>query len=110
MNSPRTQKPSVRVTHICNITDISPYLRRIVLGGEQLADFPANQQGAYVKVLFPQAGEIELNTQVSGSNAAIKRSYTIRDFDAEQRLLSLDFVINKHRGSSNRLGKHRSSR
>lgn len=98
MNSPRTKKPSVRVTHISDITDISPYLRRIVLGGEQLADFPANQQGAYVKVLIPQAGEIELNTQVSGPNAAVKRSYTIRDFDAERGLLSLDFVINKHRG------------
>ncbi|WP_372940301.1 siderophore-interacting protein [Shewanella sp.] len=98
MNSPRTKKPIVRVTHICDINDISPYLRRIVLSGEPLADFPANQQGAYVKVLIPQAGEVELNTQVSGPNAALKRSYTIRDFDAEQGLLSLDFVINKHRG------------
>ncbi|GGB59808.1 siderophore-interacting protein [Shewanella inventionis] len=98
MHSLKTNKPSVRVTHISDIIDISPYLRRVVLGGEQLVDFPDNQQGAYVKVLIPNAGDIELNTQISGPNAAIKRSYTIRDFDAEQGLLSLDFVINKHRG------------
>ncbi|MCL1113171.1 siderophore-interacting protein [Shewanella basaltis] len=81
MNSPRTNKPIVRETHIYNITDISPYLRRIVLSGDALADFPVNQQGAYVKVLIPQAGDIQLNTQVSGPNAALKRSYTVRDFD-----------------------------
>jgi len=98
MNSNQAKKPSPRLTHITDIIELSPYLRRLILSGEQLADFPQDQQGAHVKVLLPPPGVSAANAVLTGPNAAIKRSYTIRDFTPQTRELSLDFVINKHRG------------
>ncbi|WP_350431112.1 siderophore-interacting protein [Shewanella sp. H8] len=97
MNSPKEKKPP-RLTYISDIIEISPYLRRLVLSGEQLSDFPADKQGAHVKVLLPRPGSSAENMTFNGPNAAIKRSYTIREFDPIHKQLSLDFVINKHHG------------
>tara|TARA_R110002167_G_scaffold188380_5_gene390340 strand:+ start:29013 stop:29855 length:843 start_codon:yes stop_codon:yes gene_type:complete len=98
MKNQSAKKSPTRLTYISDIIEISPYLRRLVLSGEQLANFPADQQGAYVKVLIPQPGETNVNMTLTGPNAAIKRSYTIREFDPVRGQLSLDFVINKHTG------------
>lgn len=38
------------------------------------------------------------NVTLTGPNAAIKRSYTIRGFDPKRGQLSLDIVINRHGG------------
>ena len=60
---------------------LTPNMLRIVLGGEELADFPDGQESGYVKLLLSQENKI------------IKRSYTIRAFDAEKKQLTLDFVV-----------------
>ncbi len=56
-------------------------MRRIVLTGDALADFPPDQQGGYVK--------LRLTTD---SGDPVMRSYTVRAFDPERRELVLDFV------------------
>ncbi|WP_237485757.1 siderophore-interacting protein [Vibrio hippocampi] len=68
--------------------ELSSHLRRIVVTGDSLADFPEDQQGSYVKVFLPQ--------DESGEHK--KRSYTIRQFDKQSHSLHLDFVINRHQG------------
>ena len=45
MNNQSAKKSPTRLTYISDIIEISPYLRRLVLSGEQLANFPADQQG-----------------------------------------------------------------
>lgn len=54
---------------------------RISLGGEELNDFPEGYESGYVKLLLPV------------QEAVLKRSYTIRQFDPENRLLTLDFAV-----------------
>lgn len=68
------------------------------MSGADLADFPSSQDGALVKVLLPHPGEVLPNLDIKSENPAIKRSYTIREFDAINQKLVIDFVINCHQG------------
>ncbi|MFT6984790.1 MAG: NADPH-dependent ferric siderophore reductase [Psychromonas sp.] len=82
------KKPTMRLTHVSKIIDLSPHLRRIVFSGESLKDFPVALEGSYVKVVFQHKGEKQLKM----------RSYTIRFFNPETQELALDFVVNRHNG------------
>ena len=66
---------------------ITPHMRRVLLCGDSLENFPADQESGYVKVLFPQQ---EGPTRV--------RSFTIRSFDVSKRVLALDFVDHSTNG------------
>lgn len=60
---------------------LTPHMRRIRLHGESLADFPADQESGYVKLILQ-----------NGDEKPLMRSYTIRAFDQERCELTLDFV------------------
>jgi len=63
------------------IAQLTPNMRRITLAGEDLAEFPEDQESAYVKLLLDHQGEL------------VKRSYTVRSFDSVRRQLVLDFML-----------------
>lgn len=88
----------VRLTQVAAIDKLSHHLQRITLTGPDLNDFPPDQDGAHVKVLLPHPGETLPNLDIRGENPAVKRSYTIREFDIEKKQLVIDFVINRHKG------------
>lgn len=60
---------------------ITPHMRRVRLHDESLGAFPPDQESGYVKVLFPQ-----------DDGPPRQRSFTIRSFDAGERVLGLDCV------------------
>ncbi len=84
----KPKKPNIRLTHVSEVIELSPHLRRIVVAGDSLKDFPVGMEGAHVKVVFQQEGEYERKM----------RSYTIRFFNPETSELALDFVVNRHYG------------
>ncbi|WP_370980269.1 siderophore-interacting protein [Agaribacterium sp. ZY112] len=88
----------MRMTHVVRIEDLSPHMRRIVVGGEALEDFPLGQEGAHVKAVFPKPGEKEPKLGLMLGAKKWMRSYTIRTFDEHKQELSLDFAVNDHRG------------
>ena len=61
---------------------LTPHMRRITRHGESLADFPADQESGYVKLVLG----------TDSGDKPIMRSYTIRAFDAARREMTLDFV------------------
>ena len=61
-------------------TKLTPHMRRIVLTGDALADFPPDQESGYVKL------------GVTTDSGTVMRSYTVRAFDSVRRELVLDFV------------------
>ncbi|QEG43308.1 siderophore-interacting protein [Roseimaritima ulvae] len=74
------KRPTRELT-VVQSTQLTENMLRITLGGEAMADFPADQESAYVKLLFPQAeGERPL-----------QRSYTIRNQRATE--IDIDFVL-----------------
>lgn len=88
----------VRLTQVADVFQLSPHLKRVILSGSDLADFPSGQEGVHVKVLLPQPGNTQPNLQINSENPALKRSYTIREFDDVKKQLVIDFVINRHIG------------
>ncbi|WP_051252712.1 siderophore-interacting protein [Ferrimonas kyonanensis] len=83
----KSTKPTPRATYVSKVIPLSPHLRRIVVTGDSLSTFPEGMEGGYVKVVLPEVDGLQK-----------MRSYTIRAFDPDTRELSLDFVINRHRG------------
>lgn len=69
--------------------ELTPNMVRLVLGGEELAGMEVGEfTDHYVKLLFPDPDSPRPPT----------RTYTVRDFDAERRELTLDFVVHGDEG------------
>jgi NADPH-dependent ferric siderophore reductase len=70
-------------TTVSSVTSLTPAMVRIVVGGADLAAFSAGEfTDHYVKCRFGDR----------------TRSYTVRAWDPERRLLTLDFVVHGDRG------------
>jgi len=102
---------TLRELSVIDAFDISASMRRIVLGGPQLAgfrsgdfDLPALVTSGFddeIKVFFPDplTGELHLPIQRDWviewprDPRPVSRTYTVRSFDAERGRLELDFVL-----------------
>ncbi|MDN3397333.1 siderophore-interacting protein [Psychrobacter sp. APC 3426] len=82
-------KPSPRVLEVKCIADITPNMRRITLGGEGMKNFPADQESAYIKLMFAQ----------EAGQKPIMRTYTIIQQRADE--MDVDFVLHglNHKGA-----------
>lgn len=92
--------PKMRMTEVLSVIDLSPHMRRIILTGEALSDFPDNKESAHVKAIFPNPDSNDKKPKL-GMYLGFKkfmRSYTIRAFDKIEKTLSIDFAINDHSG------------
>ncbi|MFC6631860.1 siderophore-interacting protein [Microbulbifer taiwanensis] len=79
-------KPKTRELKVLNSAYVTPHMLRITLGGEEMEGFPAQQESAYVKLVFPQPGEAR----------PLMRTYTIRRQRAGE--IDIDFAIHDHAG------------
>lgn len=50
-------KLTPRTLEVIRTAYITPNMQRVTLGRSGLSDFPADQESAYIKLLFPQAGD-----------------------------------------------------
>lgn len=66
---------------------LGPHMVRVVLGGDDLADYPQPEfTDAYMKMTF------------AGPEGPAARRYSVRRWDAATRLLSVDFVVHGDEG------------
>lgn len=64
-------------------TNLTANMRRVTLHGDDLANFPANSEGAYIKLVF---GE--------GANGKpVMRTYTVSEQRSEQNEIDVDFML-----------------
>lgn len=89
----------------------TPHLRRIVLSGDALANFPDGFVGGYVKLLFDQAApHAPLRSIPAGGKpdfaSLLKRSYTVAAFDRAAKTLTLDFVCMAGKGPATEWANH----
>jgi NADPH-dependent ferric siderophore reductase len=82
-------------------------MQRVVLGGDGLAGFTADTcTDHYVKLLFPAEGVTypepfdmqRVREEFPREQWPVTRTYTVRAWDAEERLLTLDFVLHGDEG------------
>ena len=71
----------IRNIKVKNVFQLSPNMKRITFYSEDLYDFPENEDGGYVKLLFKK----------EASNDSLSRPYTIRGFRKEKLELDIDF-------------------
>lgn len=88
------KRPEPRVLQVLRSTAVTPNMLRVTLGGNGISTFPADQDGAYIKLMFPPEGE----------GKGIVRTYTIR----HQRELEIDvdFVLHHDGGPAATWAKH----
>ena len=81
---------------------LTPHMQRLWLGGDQLADFPMDADGAYIKLLFDTQGQAINNEAVLDTlnGRPVMRTYTVRSFDPGKRQIVVDFVRHQHDGKT----------
>ena len=89
-----------RKLEVLRVVDLTPRMRRITLGGPELAGFISLGTDDHVKLLFPQNAEQQaaLDTLVLGAGKddgpkPAMRDYTPRRYDLDALELDIDFVL-----------------
>ncbi len=72
-----------RALTVADVTDITPGMRRIVLTGDDLADFVSLAPDDHVKIFVPTA------------EGEARRDYTPRRYDNNARTLTIDFALHE---------------
>jgi NADPH-dependent ferric siderophore reductase len=89
-----------RRLEVLRVVDLTPRMRRITLGGPELAGFVSLGTDDHVKLLFPQnaAEQAAMETMVLGAGKddgpkPAMRDYTPRRYDLDTLELDIDFVL-----------------
>lgn len=108
--SPPTRNPP-RLLHVRHAHPLTPQLRRIVLGGDALAGFPEDSDGAHIKLLLPRDGQREPVLPTLSADGLhwppddirpIARTYTVGRYDACAGELEVDIVLHGDDGPASR--------
>jgi NADPH-dependent ferric siderophore reductase len=68
--------------------DITPNMKRITLGGEDLKRYPPDQAGSYIKLALEEPGQ----------SVPVMRTYTIRNHREDSCEIDVDFVLHGDNG------------
>ncbi|WP_211212984.1 siderophore-interacting protein [Actinopolyspora mortivallis] len=92
-----------RQLEVARVERITPLMKRVVLTGEELADFVSSGTDQRIKLCLPRPG---LPTPLGNSRAEVfaapphqqpkQRTYTVRWFDPRRRELAVDLVLHAH--------------
>lgn len=109
--APVVKRQGPRMLEVLRVTDITPHMRRITLGGAEIEGFPSGRNGSHIKVLLPREGQSKPVLPTLGPNGPvwppaderpIVRTYTIRAFRADVGELDVDFVLHGDNGPASR--------
>lgn len=80
-----------RTAVVQSVHDITPNMRRIVFGGQELTDFPEGKEGGYIKLVF---------SDLPGTNPdrPVMRTYSIRSHQPAKGEMAVDFAMHADTG------------
>jgi len=93
----------LRTLQVLRVEEVSPLMRRVVLGGAELADFHSASPDDHVKLFFPNREGRFVTPEFTpegpqwpqGQPHSPTRDYTPRWHDAEAGELAIDFVLHR---------------
>ncbi|WP_028021938.1 siderophore-interacting protein [Enterovibrio calviensis] len=85
------KKPTPTSLVVQSTEQITPNMQRIVLHGTDLARFPVDCEGGYIKLMFTPEGSTDLSALAEGERPVL-RTYTIRHIDLSAHTVTVDFV------------------
>ncbi len=83
-------KRKARQLFVKSSHNITPNMRRVTLHGDDLASFPEDSEGAYIKLVFEQ----------KDTDNAIMRTYTIAGQRSDHNEIDIDFMLHTDSQSS----------
>lgn len=104
-----------RHIYVHAVEQLSPHLQRIYFSSKDFTDFPKNQNSAHIKLFFPEQPELKPLLPYRNEHGKVSwpegkkpttRTYTIRDFLAEEQLLVVDFVRHAEYGAASHWAVH----
>ncbi|MEU7136512.1 siderophore-interacting protein [Streptomyces sp. NPDC046261] len=104
---PVRNKPQLTRARVVRTERLTPHMVRVVLGGDELAEFGAGEYSDhYVKLLFPHEGvaypepfDMEvIRRDLPRERWPRTRTYSVRSFDRAARELVIDFVFHGDEG------------
>lgn len=87
-------RPAPRTLQVIACRYITPHMLRITLGGAEIAGFPADQESAYIKLIFPD----------EDNPKRLMRTYTVRHQRADA--FDVDFVLHEDAGPASEWAKN----
>lgn len=107
MANPVTRTPP-RMLDVIDVRDLSPRVRRLVLGGPQLVGLRPCWPAAHIKLFFPRGQRTEPTLPTLGEDGRpvwpplperpVTRTYSVRRHDYERGRLEVDFVLHQPTG------------
>lgn len=87
-------RPGPRLLTVKAAWRLTPNMIRVVFGGPELEGFPEGCDGGNCKLLLPDAGEARaaFAERLVNGPAPVRRTYTVRTYDAATGELTIDFV------------------
>ncbi|MBC9715500.1 siderophore-interacting protein [Streptomyces sp. TRM66268-LWL] len=104
---PARKAPQVHLANVVRSEQLTPHMQRVVLGGEGLARFAADEfTDHYIKLLFapdgveyPEPFDIQaIRSELPREQWPVTRTYTVRAWDPQLREITVDFVIHGDEG------------
>ena len=85
----RNKRPARKLT-VKSAFNLTPNMRRVTLQGDALSDFPADSQGAYIKLLF----------ETLGQDKPTMRTYTVVEQRSALNEIDVDFMLHNSNDES----------
>lgn len=91
---------SARVLSVKKAWYLTPNMIRVVFAGPELAGFPTGREGGNCKLMLPEPGEQRetFEARLSAGPKPVRRTYTVRHYDAQVQELTIDFVAHGENG------------
>lgn len=94
LKRPAQRRPGARVVTVIAKRRISPNMIRLTVTAPELANVPADCEGANCKILLPERGESRdaFTARLSAGQRPVTRTYTVRHWRPEVLEMDVDFV------------------
>jgi len=101
-------RPGARLLTVKEAFSLTPNMIRVVFSGPELFGFPPGREGGNCKLMIPNVGEAKdsFADLLNNGPPSLRRTYTVRKFDAETQELSIDFVAHGDGGPASRWASH----
>jgi len=101
-HKPANNGRRTRMAEVVRSRRLTPGMHRVTFGGEDMADFPAGQESAHIKLILPEPGQDrhEFESLIAEGNAKSfrRRTYTVRHHRPADNEMDVDFVVHEGGG------------
>lgn len=95
-------RPAPRILEVLRAENLTPNMKRVVLGGGDLSDFPEHHESANFKLLVPHEGQTDIALPPYGDlpleQRPAVRTYTLRHYDKGRGEIYVDFMMHDNHG------------